>query len=82
MCRVFDRFKVEVPGIFSGTEGFPPRRDGRYDKKSEGINRGWWGRIKALPLADTVVGTPVYITSGDQHDFVITTYVPETKRLI
>jgi len=30
MCRVFDMFKVEVPVVFSGTEGFPPRRDGRY----------------------------------------------------
>jgi len=30
MCRVFDMSKVKVPIIFSGTEGFPPRRDGRY----------------------------------------------------
>jgi len=30
MCRVFDMSKVKVPVIFSGTEGFPPRRDGRY----------------------------------------------------
>ena len=29
MCKIFDRFEVEVPAKFSGTEGFPPRRDGR-----------------------------------------------------
>ncbi len=29
MCGVFDMFKVEVPDMFSGTEGFSPRRDGR-----------------------------------------------------
>jgi len=30
MCGVFGMSKVKVPVIFSSTEGFPPRRDGRY----------------------------------------------------
>ena len=30
MGRVFDVSKVKVPLIFSGTEGFPARRDARY----------------------------------------------------
>ena len=30
MCGVFDMSEVEVPVKFSGTEGFPPHRDGRY----------------------------------------------------
>ena len=30
MCRAFDMSKVEVPVKFSGTQGFPSRRDARY----------------------------------------------------
>jgi len=30
MCGFFDLFKVNVPVRFSGTQGFPARRDGRY----------------------------------------------------
>jgi len=29
MCGVFDMFKIKVPVIIFGTEGFSPRRDGR-----------------------------------------------------
>jgi hypothetical protein len=31
MCKDFDMFKVKVPVISSGMEGFPLRRDGRYE---------------------------------------------------
>ena len=30
VCTYFTILKVKVPIIFSGTEGFPARRDGRY----------------------------------------------------
>jgi hypothetical protein len=34
MCTDFKMFKVKVPINFSGTQGFPARRDGRYKRKS------------------------------------------------
>ena len=30
VCTEFKMLKVKVPVIFLGTEGFSPRRDGRY----------------------------------------------------
>jgi len=42
--------KVKVPVIFSGTEGFPPRRDGRYLGKYQ-------QRVRSLLLSsDTAEG--------------------------
>ena len=35
MCGVFGMSKVKVPVFFSGTEGFPPHRDGRYLSQSQ-----------------------------------------------
>ena len=42
--EVFDVFEVEVPVIFLGTEGFSPRRDGRYVTISLGHSRHPVGR--------------------------------------
>jgi hypothetical protein len=50
MCGIFGLFEVKVPVIFSGTEGFPPRRDGRY-------SRIWW---KPRPLVTGGLETSLY----------------------
>jgi hypothetical protein len=36
VCMDFKMLKVKVPIIFSGTQGFPARRDGRYSLEEVG----------------------------------------------
>ena len=55
MCGVFDMSKVEVPVKFSGTEGFPARRDARYLKS---LLRFAFSRISLRCIFSAAMSSP------------------------